>query len=107
MGSLTNSREEDDPSPSVPTCIHVHQPHVKTLPYCLVGQPASITVVVSVCKRGLQLPWRCHDRRVLQTHPLGIGEGQTVAVVGRPVVKYHTCREAQCFDSDPRCVSYT
>lgn len=69
--------------------------HLKTLPDGLIGQPASIAIVVSICKGGLQLAWRCHDSRVLQTHPLGIGEGQTVAVVGRPVVKYHTCGEAQ------------
>lgn len=79
---------------------------MKALPYCLVGQPASITVVVSIRKRGLQLPWRRHDRRVLQTHPLGISEGQTVAVVRRPVVKNHTCREAQRISSDARRISY-
>lgn len=80
---------------------------MEALPHCLVGQPAGITIVVSIRKRGLQLPWRRHDRRVLQTHPLGISEGQTVAVVRRPVVKDHTCGEAQCISSDARRIGYT
>lgn len=82
----------------------MHEPH---LPDSLVGQPAGVAIVVSVCKGGLQLARRCHERRVLQTHPLGISEGQTVAVVGRPVVKYYTCREAQVRPSHTLIASIT
>ena len=61
-----------------------------TSPYSLVGQPAGITVVISISKGSLQLAWCCDDRWVLHTHSLGVSEGKGVAVMRGPVVKYHT-----------------
>lgn len=63
---------------------------VLTLPHTLVREPAGITVVIPVGKGGLELSRRGDDSRVLQTHPLGVGEGQGVAVVGGTVVEQHT-----------------
>lgn len=68
-------------------------PHLKASPYSLVGQPASITVVISVGEGSLQLAWCCDGRRVLHAHPLGVSEGQAVAVMGGAVVKYNTLRK--------------
>lgn len=59
------------------------------LPHRLVRQPACVTVVIAVVKGGLQLCRRGYYRRVLQTHTLGVGEGESIAVVRSPVMEHH------------------
>lgn len=69
--------------------LHLH-PALKASPYSLVGQPAGVAVVEAIGEGGLQLTWRRHARRVLCAHPLGISEGQAVAVMRGPVVEHNT-----------------
>lgn len=73
------------------TCVEL-----KASPYSLVRQPAGVAVVISIGEGGLQLARRRDGRRVLHAHPIGVGEGQGVAVVRGPVVKHHTWMKEMC-----------